>query len=193
MVRNLVGAMLDFNENKFEIYEIIRMLEEKNYHKGVESDPYLRAFFSNICDRPCCYECVFKKQNRESDITLWDCFNVEKYNKDFDDDKGTTRILTNSYKGQRIIKELSNYNTVEEIDVEDAVQGFLAMFQPVKHNWKRNKFFKDANNMTNIELFDKYFPDKIKVKLERNARKILLKTGAYKKILDLGKKIRKRD
>ena len=167
--------------------------EEKNYHKGVESDPYLRAFFSNICDRPCCYECVFKKQNRESDITLWDCFNVEKYNKDFDDDKGTTRILTNSYKGQRIIKELSNYNTVEEIDVEDAVQGFLAMFQPVKHNWKRDKFFKDANNMTNIELFDKYFPDKIKVKLERNARKILLKTGAYKKILDLGKKIRKRD
>ena len=62
--------------------------KKKEYHSGVESDPYLRAFFSNICDRPSCYECKFKKDNRESDITIWDCFDVEKFNKSFDDDKG---------------------------------------------------------------------------------------------------------
>lgn len=28
------------------------------YRAGVESDPYLRAFFSDVCDRPSCYSCA---------------------------------------------------------------------------------------------------------------------------------------
>ncbi len=167
--------------------------KKQEYHQGVDSDPYLRAFFSNICDRPSCYECKFKKINRESDITIWDCFEVEKYDKDFDDDKGTTRILTNSKKGEEVIKNISESNKIKEIDVKQATDGFLAMFQPVKYNTNRNQFFKDANSLSDEELFKKYFPDNFKVKLERNARKILLKTGLYKKILSIGKKIRKRD
>lgn len=168
--------------------------DNKNeYHKGVESDPYLRAFFSNICDRPSCYKCVFKKQNRESDITIWDCFNVEKYNKEMDDDKGTTRILTNSDKGKEIVEKLMLKHRVMPIEVKDAVDGFLAMFQPVKYNEKRDKFFIDANKLDEKELFEKYFPDTVKVKIERYGRKILLKTGIYKKILNFGKKFRRRD
>ena len=167
--------------------------KSKEYHAGVESDPYLRAFFSNICDRPSCYKCKFKKQNRESDITIWDCFDVEKYNKKLDDDKGTTRVLTNSKKGDEVIKNISLNNIVEEIDVEKATKGFLAMFQSVKYNAKREEFFKDCNKLTNEELFNKYFPYTFKVKAEKYGRLILLKTGMYKKILNLGKKIRKRD
>lgn len=163
------------------------------YHQGVETDPYLRAFFSNICDRQACYNCQFKKQNRESDITIWDCFNVEEYNKNMDDDKGTTRILTNSEKGNKLVRELSKSHILEEINVEAAVNGFLAMFQPVKYNNRRKEFFKDANTFEEKELFDKYFSDTAKVKIERNARRILVKSGIYKKLLNLGKKIRKRD
>lgn len=168
-------------------------LQKPSYKNGVESDPYLRAFFSNICDRPSCYTCQFKKRNRESDITLWDCFDVEKYNKDFDDDKGTTRILTNSEKGYNFIKKLKQKNNVEEIGVDEATKGFLAMFQPVKYNYNREKFLNDAKTMEDYELFEKYFKDSPKIKLERFLRKNLVKTKIYKKILKLGKIIRKRD
>lgn len=167
--------------------------KKQEYHKGVDSDPYLRAFFSNICDRPSCYDCKFKKLHRESDITIWDCFDVEKYNKEFDDDKGTNRILTHTKKGDNIIKELTKTNKVEEIDVEKATKGFLAIFQPVKKNERREQFFKDANTLTEEELFNKYFADTIKIKLERYGRLALLKTGLYKPVLEIGKKIRKRD
>ena len=166
---------------------------KKEYHSGVESDPYLRAFFSNICDRPSCYECKFKKDNRESDITIWDCFDVEKFDKSFDDDKGTSRLMTNSKKGEKIIKEISKNNNCEEIDFEKATKGFLAMYQPVKTNEKREKFFDDINNLDEEYVFRKYFPDTYKVKIERNARKFLLKTGVYKPLLKMGKLIRKRD
>lgn len=166
---------------------------KKEYHSGVESDPYLRAFFSNICARPSCYKCSFKKQNRESDITIWDCFEVEKYDKSFDDDKGTTRILTNSNNGYKIIQQLSSKHTMKEVKVENAVKGFLAMFQPIKNNSRREEFFNDVQQLSEEELFKKYFPNNIKVKIERIARKVLLKTGVYKPILNLGKMIRKRD
>lgn len=167
--------------------------KKQEYHKGVDSDPYLRAFFTNICDRPSCYECKFKKLHRESDITIWDCFDVEKYNKEFDDDKGTNRILTHTEKGDKIIKELAKNNKSQEIDLEKATKGFLAIFQPVKKNDKREQFFKDANILSEKELFDKYFADTFKIKLERYGRLVLLKTGLYKPVLNLGKKIRKRD
>ena len=167
--------------------------KKQEYHKGVDSDPYLRAFFTNICDRPSCYDCRFKKLHRESDITIWDCFEVEKYNKNFDDDKGTSRILVHTDKGRNIINLLNEKNRVEEIDVEKATNGFLAMFQPVKKNGKREQFFEDANRLTDEELFNKYFADTIKIKIERYGRLALLKTGIYKPILNLGKKIRKRD
>lgn len=163
------------------------------YHRGVESDPYLRAFFSNICDRPACYDCKFKKLERESDITIWDCFNVEKYDSKLDDDKGTTRILTNSEKGQKIIGALVQNHKIMEIGVKEATDGFLAIFQPVKMNNRREEFFEDVNKLEDKELFEKYFPNNLKVKIERVARTVLVRTGIYKKILNIGKKFRKRD
>ena len=179
-----------YKYSNFSVYDSQNNLR---YHNGVESDPYLRAFFSNICDRPSCYNCKFKKLNRESDITLWDCFNVEKYNPKLDDDKGTTRILTNTVKGKRFVEEIGVTHNLEEIDVELATKNFLAMFQSVKYNSERSDFFEDVGKLEEKELFTKYFSDNITVKSERVIRKLLLKTGIYKKILDLGKKIRKRD
>lgn len=167
--------------------------KDKEYHKGIDSDQYLRAFFSNICDRPSCYNCQFKTQYRDSDLTIWDCFNVEKFNKNLDDDRGTTRILCHSEKGERIIKEISSKNTCEEISVDIALSDFNGIFSRVNYNSRKKEFVKDMNDLTEEELFNKYFPDDLKVKLERNARKILLKTGMYKKFLNVGKKIRKRD
>lgn len=177
-------------------YSNLVIFDKKNkviHHQGIETDQYLRAFFSNICDRPSCYECVFKKQNRESDITIWDCFEVEKFDKNFDDDKGTTRILIHTEKGKNVIEKLSRIHKVNEIDVKKATDNFLAMFQPVKKNSKREQFFKDLNTLDEETVFKKYFPITLKVRAEKYGRLILLKTGMYKKVLKLGKKIRKRE
>lgn len=166
--------------------------ENRDYHSGVESDPYLRAFFSNICDRPSCYSCKFKTQYRKSDLTIWDCFNVEKFDKRMDDDKGTTRILAHTDKGNKIIEQISKTNICKMIDVDDALADFNGIFSTVKYNNKKQVFVKDMNNLNGEELFEKYFPDTFKIKIERELRKFLLKTGVYKKIIKLGKIIRKR-
>lgn len=167
--------------------------KKQEYHQGVETDPYLRAFFSNICDRPSCHKCSFRKRYRVSDITIWDCFNVEDFNKKFNDDKGTTRVLVHTEKGKNIIEALSDKNNVFEIEVEKAIKNVNEIYNTVKVNPRRKQFFEDAQKLEDEELFHKYFPNNFKSKLERFGRKTLIKIGLYKPILKLGKLIRKRD
>lgn len=163
------------------------------YHNGIDTDPYLRAFFSNIACRPACYSCHFKEQLHKSDMTIWDCFEVGKYDESFDDDKGTTRILLNSDKAIKIFDIIKEKHNTKEVDVDKLVSNFYQMFNSVKSNKRREEFFNDLNNKEFELVMNKYFPNKLKCKLEKIGRVILIKSGIYKPIIKLGKKIRKRD
>lgn len=162
------------------------------YSNGIDTDPYLRAFFSNICSRPSCYNCKFKEQFHKADFTIWDCFDVDNYDESFNDDLGTTRVLVNSKIGLEIIEHLSQKHTIKEIEVDKLVNNFHQMFNSIRFNSNRTNFFKDLNDMdVNIVLKD-YFPNKIKNRLEKAGRLLLIKTNLYSKIIKIGKKIRKR-
>lgn len=167
--------------------------EKLVYNNGIDTDPYLRAFFSNIACRLSCYSCKFKNQYHNSDFTIWDCFDVDKYDKDFDDDIGTTRVLTNSTKANKIINELTKDNKIKEIDVDKLVSNFHQMFYSINYNSKRETFFNDLYKNDTQEVLKKYFPNTLKCKIEKYSRRTLIKLGIYKPLLKIGKKIRSRD
>lgn len=163
---------------KYSTMSIIR--NGKNvYHAGSQLDPMLRAFFSDICDRPACYNCKFKKRYRVSDMTIWDCDTVYRFDKKMDDDKGTTRVLCHSDKAKKIIREIFNTIYFKQVDPDEMVYGVKEMVSSTKLNPKRSEFFIDAHNMTSKELFDKYYPVNGKVKLKTELRKVLVITGLY--------------
>ncbi len=163
------------------------------YHNGVDCDPYLRAFFSNIACRPSCYACHFKEQFHKSDMTIWDCFDVYKYDKSFDDDKGTTRILLNSEKAINIFDEIKVNHNVKEIEVDKLINNFYQMFNSIKVNPKRDEFFEKLNNNDFDYVINYFFPITLKCRLEKIGRVCLIKSGLYKSIVNFGKKVRKRD
>lgn len=162
------------------------------YNNGIDTDPYLRAFFSNIASRPSCYNCKFKEQYHKADFTIWDCFDVDNYDESFNDDIGTTRVLVNSKKAKDIFDELSKTHNTKEIDTDKLINGFHQMFNSIKYNSKRDDFFKELNTDECNIVLKKYFPNKVKNKLEKNIRILLIKIGCYSKIIKLGKRIRKR-
>lgn len=171
-------------------------LYDKNgrfYKNGIDTDPYLRAFFSNIASRPSCYNCRFKEQFHISDFTIWDCFDVAKYDYRFDDDIGTTKVLINTLKGRKLFKKFSTNHRVKKIEVEQLVSNFHQMFYSIKYNHRRKEFFDDLNNKELNIVLEKYFPHNIKSIFEKNMRLILIKTKLYSPILKIGKKLRKRD
>ena len=158
------------------------------YHSGVESDYMLRAFFSNICDRPSCYDCKFKKRYRASDITIWDCFNPSKYDKRLDNDKGVSYVLIHTKKGQEIFSGISCLRK-HEVSPDEACAGAKEMTHSVPMNSRRESFFEDANTMGSKPFFEKYFPDTAKIKVERIGRKVCIKLGIYKPMLRLVQKM----
>jgi len=159
------------------------------YTYGIDTDPMLRAFFSNICDRPSCYDCKFKKRYRVSDFTLWDCYEVDKFDKNLDDDKGTTRVLVHSEKGREMLKKIESDITFAEVNPDDLTAQVKEMFYSVSSNEKRQQFFRDANTMNSKELFEKWFPETAKVRIERTARIFCYKTGIYNIAKKVAKKV----
>ena len=170
----------------------IKFNENERYAEGVETDPYLRAFFTDLSDRPSCYHCAFKKQYRVSDITIWDCFNVGDFTKKLDDDKGTTRILIQSDKGKEVFEKIKNkFDYIEETP-EKMINNFKEMYNSVKMNPKRTEFWEDINHKEIKEVIDKYFPNSIKVNIEKNIRILFIKTRIYNKAKKIAKKILRR-
>ena len=75
------------------------------------------------------------------------------------------------------------------MSVEILVNNVREMYYSVNKNNKREQFFIDINKMDVQQFFKKYFPDNLRVKLESNIRKILVKTGIYSKTKKIVKKI----
>ena len=177
-------------------YSTMTLLDEKGqerYVQGIDTDQMLRAFFSNICDRPSCYDCVFKKRYRKSDFTIWDCYPVYAFDKKLDDDKGTSRVLIHTDKGREIFEQIRHRCRVLEVDPDRLTQGVREMFYSVETNPRREEFFEDAACMEAQSLFNKYFPINARVKLERTARRVCYRTGVYAVAKRAARKILKKD
>lgn len=176
-----------FRDKRHYGYKYSQMVVEDKkgnvlYYSGVESDPYLRAFFNNLSDRPSCYECKFKKRYRGSDITLWDCFDVGLRKRALDDDIGTTNILVHNDKGAKWVDLLKIRQGVIEQDVEMSVAKAHEMTRPVEKNKVRYKFFVDVAKFEGEAFFRKWFPDTSKVRIKRLLRQTLVKLGIYGKV-----------
>ena len=158
------------------------------YHNGIDTDKWLRIFFSGIANRPSCYHCKFRKRYRVSDFTLWDCFEPGKYSKELDDNKGATRVLVHSVKGLNILASIKKMRMVE-IDPNILIGSFKQVSSSIPLNNKRERFLDD------LDLFDfryvakKYFPNTLSVFIERSLRKIACKWGIYKIVRSVFKKL----
>lgn len=156
--------------------------EKENYYRGVESDPYLRAFFSNMSVRPSCYDCRFKKRYRVSDLTIWDCFQPDSFGVDrleYDFSYGVTRVLVHSDKGREAMENIRQYASIKKIDTEKAVKGVREMVECVPMNDRRTDFFRDLDCIGFERTISKYFPVTIKVRTERLIRVCFFKLGIY--------------
>lgn len=164
-----------YHYSSFSIYNHDK---SKDYHKGIDTNAYLRAFFNNLSDRPSCYDCKFKKRYRHSDLTLWDCFPIEKFTKELDG-KGTTRVLVHSEKGTDVMKAaFPDLNTVA-VEPDKLTAGVREMFYSVPMNPKRAQFYKDFSCMETAKFWEKWFPLTWKVRLNSFVRLTCHRLGVY--------------
>ena len=155
---------------------------------GVESQPWLRMFFSGMIIRPSCTECRFRKPNRNSDFTIWDCFPSRKFDKGFNEDIGTSRTLIHTSKGNAIFEQIKHRLKYTEVSPSLLTQNVNEMVYSPSFHSKRKEFYKDYHEMDFSNLIRKYFPTNVKVRIKQITRTALYYLGLDKIVKRLIKK-----
>lgn len=162
--------------------------EGKKQRGGIESDQWLRMFFSGMIIRPSCTNCVFRNPDRVSDFTIWDCYNIHRIEKSFDEDVGTTRVLIHTKKASEMMKEINEGFIYKEIPYETAISGCKELSESPKIHTFREEFFKDYKIMPIDMVLSKYFPNSFAVIIKKISRLILNRVGLDKTVKHLLKK-----
>lgn len=127
------------NKNKFGWHSHTESLKING--KEYDSICFREMFYSHNILRPSCFQCPYKHTVHLTDITTGDCWGIENWAADFDDNKGVSLTLVNSYKGQKLfnlVKERFNYRNA---DIRNCLQ--LPLQKPFEKPSTRERFWYD--------------------------------------------------
>ena len=91
------------------------------FHETFDRNLFMQVFLKNICLRPSCYNCPAKSGKSGSDLTIADFWGIAIHHPEWDDDKGTSLILINTYRGKEYFQKLNL--KVKETTYEQALMG----------------------------------------------------------------------
>ncbi len=109
--------------------------------KSIEDDAYLQVY--HTCSwilSSQCLKCKYQGNTRYGDLTIGDCWGIEKFDKTIPVSQGVSVILVNNAKGENFI------NNIPETDIKILKEESLDNIKKYNHiafienrNWERNK------------------------------------------------------
>lgn len=144
---------------------------KKKYEEVFTKDAYMQLFLKNICLRPSCYDCKFKSLDRDSDLTIGDCWGIEKYMPDMDDDRGTSVILVHSEQGKEMLRECEASLVLREAEVNRALPPSADSRKSVSLHQNRCKLFKKLNRGKSTQQLLRLTEESILTKVRRKVKR----------------------
>ena len=112
-----------------------RMLIEddkgEHFYRGIEN-PFFCSYLQHITNRPSCFSCPFRHIRRVSDITIADCWGIDKVNKEFDDDKGCTTMILQSQKGVEVFNSIKEKLVISSYNIGSVIQYNPYIVKPIE-------------------------------------------------------------
>lgn len=140
------------------------------------NDSYYYFFLKNLSLRKSCYNCAFKSKHRGSDITLADFWGINSIDSKMNDNKGTSLVLINSPKGQKIFDKIKGNTVYKETDIDASLVFNPSAIKNIDEPKERTEFFKNLdlpwNELERIYVKKTNIFTKIINKLKRNIKKI---------------------
>lgn len=150
-------ACFRYKENGWREYSVKLCFENNaEYIRKYNKDPFMQMFLQDLCLRPSCYSCPFKKKNRVSDITLADFWGSGRVCPDMDDDKGLSLVIVHSSKGEKLLQKVKDKMKVLEVPLESALQGNPSMTHSCTKPAKRDEFMQNMLTMSILQLGKRY-------------------------------------
>lgn len=178
-------AKVSFRHKKYGWKTFAVLLEFENgvkYIRKLYEDLYMRAFLSNCCLRPSCYDCRFRRLNRVSDITVGDYWGIHKQYPGMDDDKGTSLVMVHTQKGRDMLDAVKNSAKMLSVDIEKALESNKSMTGSPPVPKAREAFMRDLDKVDFDILVRKYVkkPKNLKNTIKWILRKVKMETFVRK-------------
>lgn len=156
------ATQVKFKNKTFGWHNFSTRVEFENGKRYIESrylDSYMIGYLQyNAFMRPSCYDCKFKALPRVADITLADFWGIEKINKELDNDCGTSLVLINTNKGDKLFKSLKSSVQYTQVNSEKVFNDNVCMNDSPAVTKEREGVFKEIDDLEYEELSKKYFP-----------------------------------
>lgn len=104
------------------------------------SQNYKDLFHGLYIARACCSQCTYAADPSAADITIADFWGIQYVIPQIDDNRGISLVLTNSKKGDALVKSLEN---VTLLDADRDIALKHNHHAPCKPNPRRNEFWAD--------------------------------------------------
>ena len=145
------------------------------YEVPFQQDSFMQLFLRNAILRPSCHGCRFKAAERDSDLTLGDAWGVDKVFPDLDDDRGTSVVLVQTEKGERLLERISSELTLLDGDLDTLLPPSSDSRKSVAPHPKRGDIFEAFGNGESIAAMRKKtepsFARKVKRRLKYEVEK----------------------
>lgn len=121
---------------------VIRFEQGGDYRCDFRADPFMRAFLSEVCNRPSCHRCKFRELRSGADLTVADFWGVDEAVPDFDDGRGVSLVLVNTLRGQVLFGRVAVQLDGQESTYRAAQVGNSALWRSPQSHPRRAKFLK---------------------------------------------------
>lgn len=97
--------------------------EEITLDRGRQTENlFMRGFLEDLTVRPSCSHCPARNYITGSDIMLADCWRLDKYHPEWDDNKGMSQVIVLTDKGKQLLESIKTDVFIKQIpynEVED--------------------------------------------------------------------------
>ncbi len=105
---------------------------------------YFMGFSKNIFNRSSCFDCRFRIWSSGADITLADCWGIEKMGGIIgDDNKGVSLVITHGARGEKALDEIADGICISPCDINEAVKYNPRLVSSAAEPAGRRAFFAD--------------------------------------------------
>lgn len=114
----------------------------KPVFEDISKNHYLKGFHNRLFYRPSCSKCAYANPDRPGDITIADCWGIQKLYPELNPKTGISMIVFNSEKGRKYLENIQKAMKCIPLSLEFAKKSNAQFSVPATNNPKRAKFFK---------------------------------------------------
>lgn len=156
-------------------------------HRYYRVDDYVNIFYSSYVLRDSCYQCHYSSLNRIGDITIGDCWGIDRINKEFSDWQGVSLIIVNTKNGDKLWNAVANSFDAIDVEKEQIMQKNL--YEPTDKPDDTDLFWLDYHQFGPEYCFYRYCKIKPDTEIEvvypnQIFRRVKRKAGyVYRKLI----------